>query len=78
MENRAFANSPEVRCAACVPFDFNEQFVEIEDADLMSIAKGLGVADELAVEHANKGTKFLSDSRLRHSHGVGFHFVLYS
>ena len=52
--NRAFGNRPEVRCAACVPLDFHDRFVEIEDADLMSVAKGLAVTDQLAVEHADR------------------------
>lgn len=43
--NRSFGDRPEVRCAACVPFDFQVRFVEIEDANLMSVAKGLDVAD---------------------------------
>ena len=68
--NRSFANSPEVRCAACVPFDFNDRFVEIEDADLMSVAKGLDVSDSLALEHADSGSKFLGNVKLRHSYGA--------
>lgn len=68
--NRAFGNRPEVRCAACVPFDFQDRFVEIEDADLMSVAKGLVVTDQQAVEHADRGKCFLSDSSLRHSYGA--------
>ena len=74
--NRAFGNRPEVRCAACVPFDFPDRFVEIEDADLMSVAKGLAVADQQAVEHADSGRRFLTDSALRHSYGgLGTNFV---
>lgn len=68
--NRAFGNRPEVRCAACVPFDFPDRFVEIEDADLMSVAKGLAVADQQAVEHADSGRRFLTDYSLRHSYGA--------
>lgn len=68
--NRAFANPPEVRCAACVPFHFEDRFVEIEDADLMSVAKGLAVTDQEAVEHADRGRQFLSDAALRHSYGA--------
>ncbi len=68
--NRAFGNRPEVRCAACVPFDFQDRFVEIEDADLMSVAKGLAVTDQQAVEHADRGQRFLADSSLRHSYGA--------
>jgi FkbM family methyltransferase len=68
--NRAFGNRPEVRCAACVPFGFRDRFVEIEDADLMSVAKGLAVTDQQAVEHADSGRRFLRDSALRHSYGA--------
>ena len=68
--NRAFGNRPEVRCAACVPFDFHDRFVEIEDSDLMSVAKGLAVSDQQAVEHADLGLRFLADSSLRHSYGA--------
>ena len=70
IENRDFGNSPDIRCAACVPFDFKDRFVEIEDADLMSVAKGLCVPDDLAVEHANEGAKFLVDAKMRHSYGA--------
>ena len=68
--NRSFGNRPDVRCAACVPFDFQDRFVEIEDSDLMSVAKGLDVADQQAVEHADNGRRFLADSSLRHSYGA--------
>jgi FkbM family methyltransferase len=68
--NRAFGNRPKVRCAACVPIEFPDRFVEIEDADLMSVAKGLAVTDQQAVEHANRGRRFLADSSLRHSYGA--------
>ena len=70
VSNRSFANPPEVRCAACVPFDLVDRFVEIEDADLMSVAKGLDVSDVSALEHANDGSRFLSDVKLRHSYGA--------
>lgn len=70
VENRNFGNCPEIRCAACVPFDFKHRFVEIEDVDLMSVAKGLLVTDEVAVQHADKGVKFLADERMRHSYGA--------
>ena len=70
IENRDFGKSPDIRCAACVPFDFNDRFVEIEDADLMSVAKGLCVSDDLAVEHANEGAQFLADAKMRHSYGA--------
>ena len=68
--NRAFGNRPKVRCAACVPFDFQDRFVEIEDADLMSVAKGLVVTDQQAMEHADCGQRFLDDSSLRHCYAL--------
>jgi len=68
VENRSFGNRPEMRCAACVPFDFQHGFVEIEDADLMSVAKGLSVSDQQAIDHADRGRPFLADSALRHSY----------
>jgi hypothetical protein len=68
--NRAFGNRPEFRCAACVPIDFPDRFVEIEDADLMSVAKGLAVTDHQVVQHADIDRRFLRDSALRHSYGA--------
>lgn len=68
--NRSFGNRPHVRCAACVPFDFQDRFVEIEDADLMSVAKGLLLSNQQAEDHANSGRQFLVDSALRHSYGA--------
>lgn len=68
--NRAFGNRPDVRCVACVPFNFEDRFVEIEDADLMSVAKGLSLTDQQAVEHADLGSCFLRDSAMRHSYGA--------
>lgn len=68
--NRAFGNRPKVRCAACLPFDLRDRFVEIEDADLMSVAKGFAMADQQAVEHADHGRRFLADPALRYSCGA--------
>lgn len=68
--NRAFGNRPKVRCAACVPFDFQNRFVEIEDADLMSVAKGLMMTDQQVMEHADRGERFLADPSLRYSYGA--------
>lgn len=68
--NRCFGNKPSVVCGACVPFDYSERFVEIEDSDLMSVAKGLDIADFDAVQHADQGSKFLFDPALRHSYGA--------
>ena len=41
--NRSFARSPQVSCAACVPFGYEEHFVEIVDFGLMSVAKNLDI-----------------------------------
>ena len=65
---RTFGNRSEFRCAARVPFDFQDRFVEIEDADLMSVAMGLAVTDQQAEEHADNGQRFLADSSLRYSY----------
>jgi len=70
VNNRAFANHPDVRCAACVPFGFQERFIEMLDSDLMSVAKGLMVSDDLAIEHADLGSQFLPNSRMRHTYGA--------
>lgn len=68
VSNRAFGIRPAVRCAACVPFDFQSRFVEIEYADLMSVAKGLILSDQQALEHADRGQVFLADPALRHTY----------
>lgn len=68
--NRSFARVPHVRCAACVPFGFVQRFVEIEDADLMSVAKGLDVDDRAARFHADCGMQFLDDPRFRYVYGA--------
>ena len=67
--NRSFANKPQIRCAACVPFDYSEKFVEIDYVDLMSVARGLDVTDMNASAHADLGEQFL-DSALRHTYGA--------
>ena len=54
-QNRAFKIRPHIVVAACVPFDYNEQFVEMAEADLMSVALGLQVDDLTAHTHAEKG-----------------------
>jgi FkbM family methyltransferase len=70
VSNRAFGNRPEVRCAACVPFDYKDTFVEIEYADLMSVARGLGLSDQQVADHADQGLPYLADPALRHSFGA--------
>ena len=66
--NRSFANKPQICCAACVPFDYSEKFVEIDYVDLMSVARGLDVSDLSASAHADLGEQFL-DLPLRHTYG---------
>jgi FkbM family methyltransferase len=71
VKNRSFGTSQiHFECAACVSFGFGSRFVEIEEADLMSVAKGLDVSDEDAVDHANRGVKSLSSEHLRYRYGA--------
>jgi FkbM family methyltransferase len=69
VRNRAFLKRPQVLCAACVPFGFGSDFIEIEDSDLMSVAKGLCIPDEMAIQHADRGRRFLEspDHRFRYA-----------
>lgn len=54
--NRRFGSKPPVvACAACVPFDYAERYVELIEADLMSIAIGLDIAPNAAASHAKEG-----------------------
>ena len=70
VKNRSFGNTPVTKCAACVPFDFEGTFVEMEESDLMSVAKGLNVSNQDAVSQADIGERFLADSRLRIQYGA--------
>lgn len=63
--NRTWGNAPAVRCAACVPFGYAGRFVEIEDSDLMSTAKGLDVKDSDVVLHADSGINYLGNPSFR-------------
>lgn len=63
--NRNFKPVPSTVCCACVPFSFQKPCVLIEDSDLMSVAKGLDVSDDLAVSHANKGNRYLKSNYIR-------------
>jgi FkbM family methyltransferase len=69
-QNRAFGKRPRVYCAACVPFDHPDRFIEIESADLMSVAKGLLLSDDAAKEHADRGRPFLVDPNQRFTYGA--------
>jgi FkbM family methyltransferase len=55
IKNRSFRNRPHFVAAACVPFGYKEKFVEMADADLMSISFGLHVNNLDALAHARKG-----------------------
>ena len=70
IKNRSFKKKPKVFCNACVPFEYKDKFVEIEYADLMSVAKNLNVGRKEIEIHTNKGTKFLESSECRHSFGA--------
>ena len=70
VKNRTFANIPAIKCAACVPFGYEDKFVEMEEANLMSVAKGLTVSNQYATSHADIGKQFLADSRLRYQYGA--------
>lgn len=70
LQNRSFGIIPFVRCAACVPSGYSDRFVEIEDSDLMSVAKGLNISDEQAIDHADSGIQYLVDSSHRYSYGA--------
>ena len=70
IDNRSFNNKPKFFCNACVPFDFKNKFVEIEYSNLMSVAKGLNIDNVSAIEHANRGVKFLEDASYRHTSGA--------
>jgi len=69
-QNRAFGKRPHVFCAACVPFDYPDRFIEMESADLMSVAKGLRLSDDAAKQHADRGRPFLEDPSQRFSYGA--------
>ncbi|CAK6687478.1 FkbM family methyltransferase [Synechococcus sp. CBW1107] len=66
--NRQFDPIPSTVCCACVPFSFKSPCVIIEDSDLMSVAKGLDVSDDLAISHANKGTLYLRPNYFRRNY----------
>jgi len=70
ISNRSFGDAPHICCNACVPFDYSDRFVEIEDSDLMSVAKGLDVSDSDAASHADAGARFLQDTRMRMTYGA--------
>jgi FkbM family methyltransferase len=70
IKNRSFGLIPEMKCAACVPFDYTDKFVEMVEADLMAVAKGLRLEDDVATAHADLGQRFLGDVRFRYQYGA--------
>jgi FkbM family methyltransferase len=70
IKNRSFGVTPAIKCAACVPFGYRDKFVEMEEADLMAVAKGLWLANDMVMAHAELGQQFLADVRLRHQYGA--------
>jgi FkbM family methyltransferase len=59
VRNRAFGNTPHVRCAACVPLGFRDAYVPLLEAGLMSVAQGLAVSDDKANRHATLGASLI-------------------
>ena len=70
VRNRSFGNRPFFSCCACVSEAYSLPFVEIEDSNLMSVCKGLEVSDQDASDHADLGSQFLGDRRLRIRYGA--------
>lgn len=64
--NRSSMNS--FACAACVPFDFDEKWVEVEYGDLMTIPVGLRHDLPSVSQHRDAAKKFLLGSE----HAVTF------
>jgi FkbM family methyltransferase len=57
VENRDTAN--HFACVACVPFDFQERWVQMEYADLMTITSGLPSDLPSRKQHLSNAEKFL-------------------
>lgn len=70
VQNRAFGNAPDIKCAACVPFEFQDKFVEMEYSDLMSVAIGLDLSREDASQQVERGLPFLASPLYRHYFGA--------
>ena len=69
LKNRSFGQKPQIICAACVPFDYGEKYVELIEADLMSIAINLTVNNNAAANHAEEGISIFSDSATKFRYG---------
>ena len=67
--NRSFAKSPQVECAACVPFEFKDRFVEIVDFGLMSVAKNLDI-DAHAIQSFHQSAKNYGTNRKSFIYGA--------
>ena len=70
VNNRSFKRTPRMVCAACVPDDFEERFVEMENLDLMGIACGLQVSEKEVKNHIQKGMQFLENPGLQYRYGA--------
>ncbi|MBD2548371.1 FkbM family methyltransferase [Microcystis elabens FACHB-917] len=70
VRNRSFGNRPSFRCAACVDFDYDQPFIAMQYADLMSVALHLDVSSEQASAHAERGHSFLMQRDEAHVFGA--------
>jgi FkbM family methyltransferase len=70
VDNRSFGRQPTFRCAACVDPGYSLPFVEMEYADLMSVAFGLDLSRDDALRQAEKGVPFLDSPSQRHRFGA--------
>ena len=70
VQNRSFSPSVKFTCAACVPFDYQEEFVPFEDSNLMSVCRGLTLSTADTTSHADLGAQFLKDPRFRIRYGA--------
>lgn len=67
-KNRSSKNS--IYCAACVSFDYNEDFVRINYSNLMSTPLGLDSDIKNPHEHAKIGDQFLRDNETMFEFGA--------
>lgn len=59
-ENRSAKNA--IFCNACVDFDYDQKYVDIQYANLMSISKNLDLDLEDKQAHIEKGKQFLNEN----------------
>lgn len=70
VRNRSFGRKPHFRCAACVDSDYQQPFVEMSYSDLMTVAHGLNVDHDAALQHAERGRSFLRSRQEAHMFGA--------